>query len=225
MKKAVFMIQMALCLFMFAACSSDNNSDNDSQQPVSLSSLFGTWESDGFFLSLNSVDKFYSAYIDDGFIDCGQFAYDERNMRITCDNQFFSSKTSYQIASYDRNSMTTTVTYTDWRGSTHTKSLTFRKTQKSASVKDEITGKAWSEQWLDGNEESFKTYNLTSFNSGDVLTDNKDANNYPMKLFYVYYDNTMYYQLFNQKEDAPFINGWNTDAGTGKVLTKILRWR
>lgn len=214
-------------IFALLSCSKDNNengvNDNAPQQQVSLQPPFGVWESDKFFLSLSYSGDFYAAYIDDTFIDCGSFKYD--GSKIECTNQYFNRRTTYMIKEYDGNNLKVDVTYTNTQGNTYSKTISFRKSDKAASIKDAITGHSWSEQWWNNNMELFKTYSLTSYCSGISITDHKEASDYPMSLFYVYHNDTVYYQLFNQKQDAPLIDGWNDTADTGIVHAHNLKGR
>lgn len=215
MKK--YLLGLAI-IFGLLSCSSDGTENEESQPHVDYSPL-GVWETGKYFLVFGN-GNFFIAYLDDDFIDSGNYEYNEANMRVSCRNPYFNTTSTYDIISCEENSLTVSVIYHTFDGTRKQKGITFKKSLHGIGAIDKWTLKdrTWSEQWWHNGEECYSTTTITNYNEGLRTTEQADAKEYPLSLFYICFDNTMFYQIFNTKENTPAIQGWNTDAGTGKVF-------
>ena len=74
MKKTLLMIQMVVFLLGFMACSSENDNTKEMERlSFTQSDIIGVWASGDFFVSFGA-DGFYTAFIDDHFIDSGNYS-------------------------------------------------------------------------------------------------------------------------------------------------------
>lgn len=205
-------------IFALVSCSNGDDNNNVEPQPIAIYSPISIWESGKYFLGFGA-DGYFVAYLDDDFIDSGNFEYDESTYRINCRNPYFNTTSVYDIISCDANSMTASVIYHKSDGTRKSKEMTFKKSDYGIGAinKWKLKDRSWSEQWWHDGKECFSTTTITNFNEGVRTTEQEDAKEFPLSLFYICYDNTMFYQIFNRVSSAPIIKGWNEDAGTGKV--------
>lgn len=75
---------MAMVLPMvFISCSDDDNNNPPQEESASI---IGTWENEDYFVSFGE-DGFYCCYLDEDFIDSGN--YKRSDNIITCSNMYF----------------------------------------------------------------------------------------------------------------------------------------
>ena len=201
-------------IFAMLSCSKD--SENVNTPPVATSGITGVWESNDYFISFNDYN-FYTAYIDDHFIDCGDYFFDDE-MVVSCWNTYFYRKTTYTITYLSTTKMDVDVAYTDIQGIAWNKSLSLTRTEKKAARKDNfLIGKSC-ELDFSQNVPAKVSYSFATYQTASKTTTHKNASKWPMSLFYIYCNKTLYYQQFNQQAgQVPQIEGWNTDEGTGIV--------
>lgn len=221
MKKTLLMIQIAVCLFGFMACSSsddDNNIQEMEQVAIKQSDLIGVWISGDYFVSFGA-DGFYSAFLDDHFIDSGKYAIEaDRNNEIVTYNIFTKQNTEYHVTSIKENSFVAEITYRQLNGQSYTKTILFTKSNKNvAKERNGLIGASWNgTKHINGIEINYNA-RITTYNFGSLHTDYEPAKNCMLIFFYVYLDDVVYYQLFNQNENSPTIIGWNDTADTYMV--------
>lgn len=220
MKKTALIIQMAVCILLFTACSSSD--DDNLPQDVNTSGITGVWESGSYFISL-SDDNFCTAYIADDFIDCGNYVFKDEKI-ISCRNTYFARNTTYTITYLSTIKMDVDVVYTDIQGMTQNKSLSLTRTEKRPSKKDNyLIGKSC-ESVFSQDIPVKVLYSFTTFQTASKTTTQENASKWPLSLFYVYCNKTLYYQQFNQQAgQVTQIGGWNTDAGSGKVTVWTIK--
>lgn len=201
----------------FIGCGSDDENGNEvATPPVVKYSPVGVWESGNYFLSLSS-DNFYTAYVADKFIDCGNYTVSNESV-VTCQNTFFARSTTYTIKNLSDTEMQVEVSYTDIEGNQKKKSLSLTKTDKTPAIKENpLVGKS-SFLWFSQSTSDKVTYTFSSYNTGSKTTTQVNAKKWPMTLFYIYANGKLYYQQFNQKTgQVPQIKGWNDNVGTGEI--------
>lgn len=205
MKKLLFFALAFLPIFVLQSCS-DSNKDEPESEGESTLSIIGVWESGNHFISFGS-DGFYAAYIADEFIDSG--SYVQSKDVVSCQNTYFNRKTTYTIKSISDTELKADITYTDVYGNSHNETMTFSKTTTSpASQGSTLVGKSctWSSSTFGSVAMTFSTYN-----SGIKSASKGSAAKYPLKFFYVYIGERLYYQVLGGTSvQTPTIGGWST---------------
>lgn len=213
MKQKIFLLMALIAATItFNACSSSDDDNNDEPQTKTYSEV-GVWESGNYFVSLSS-DHFLTAYIAPNFIDCG--SYTRSDDVITSNNSYYAKSTTYTIKSIDDKSMKIDVAYTDVSGDSKTASLTLTKSEKTPTTKDNpLIGKNFSWQSLHG----VTTLTFNTFNTGLQTSTWVNFADYPLTLYYIYYNGYVYYQQFWPRgRQIPSIGGWGTKADTGSII-------
>lgn len=214
--KQKFFLVMALLVaaITFSACSSDDDDDSDKQPTKTYYSEVGVWESGNYFISLSS-DHFLTAYVAPNFIDCGSYARSNDNV-ITSSNSYYVKSTTYSIKLIDKKSMKIDVAYTDVNGNSKSTSLTLSKSNKTPTTKDNpLVGKNFSWQSLHG----VTTLNFNTYNTGTQSSTWVNFTDYPLTLYYIYFNGYVYYQQFWPKgRQIPSIGGWGTKADSGEII-------
>lgn len=219
MKQKFFLLMALLAATIaFTACSSDDNDDNDKKSEEKLTktdSEVGVWKSGNYFVSLSS-DHFMTAYVAPNFIDCG--SYTRNNNVITSTNTYYAKTTTYTIRSISEKSMTVDVSYRDLLGKNKTNSLVLTKTSITPTTKDNpLVGKSFSWQGVYG----VTTMAFNSYNTGVKSNTWKNYKDYPLPIYYIYFDGCLYYQEFSPAgKQMPSIGGWGTHVDDG-VITVI----
>lgn len=212
--------------FILSSCTEDNNEPNDNNKPsngsqtetsISLSDIEGVWTSEDFFVSFNS-DKFCTSFVAKGFLDSGKFTFSstKTNATISCRNTYFNHTTTYYVESLSSSKMTLKVDYTDYNGVEKSTRLYLNKTSEHpVEIDNPLVGKiasARSQYW---------TYVITTFStycSGTRAAQSGNAAKYPLNMFYIYRNDTMYAMYFtNKNHQTPSIGAWTTMADNGNI--------
>lgn len=225
MKQERFLIMKRYFLSLaviFALLSCSSSDDDNLPQDINASGITGVWESGNYFISFNN-DGFCSAYIADNFIDCGDYIYKD-GMTVSCSNTYFSRNTTYAITYLSTVRMDVDVTYTDLKGKTQNINLSLARTEKRPARKENyLIGKSC-ESVFSQDIPAKVLYSFTTFQTASKTTTQENAAKWPLSLFYVYCNKTLYYQQFNQQAgQVTQIGGWNTDAGSGKVTVWTIK--
>lgn len=208
MKKVILMLVMALPM-TFVSCSDSENNDNSNNPPQEEPvSIIGTWENGNYFVSFGD-DGFYCSYLDEEFIDSGNYKEEENVIR--CSNMYFNRNTTFNIIHATDTEITVEISYIDLSGDNKSKNMILTKSSIEPVLK---------ENPLIGRSISWNTYdvfgtiamNFNTYNSGAKTASKGNAKNYPLDFFYIYIGNKMYYQfLHNNSIQVPSIGGWNTN--------------
>lgn len=213
MKQKIFFLMLIIAsVFTLGSCSSDDDEKSKEPQTKSYTEV-GVWQSGNYFISFSS-DHFLTAYVAPGFMDCG--AYSRSDDVITSSNTYFAKTTTYNIKSIDDKSMTVNITYTDIAGESKTTSLTLTKSSKVPEGKDNpLIGKSYSYQSTHG----ITTMAFNTYNTGLMTSTWKIFAPYPLTVFYVYFENCVYFQEFKPSgRQMPSMNGWGNRADNGEIM-------
>lgn len=210
MKKFLTLILLAT---LFVSCSSSDDDNEPNIPPIEKpQSIVGVWENGNNFISFNS-DEFYSAYIADEFIDSGNYTRVENV--VSCENTYFSRKTTYTIKSISDTKLSVDISYTDLDGKVNKKTIEFTKSKTTpASKSNTLVGKSYTSlsQYFGNVTMTFSTYN-----SGMKSASKGSAEKYPLKFFYIYIGNKLYFQILDDSSiQVPSIGAWTTDYNTVK---------
>lgn len=205
MHSMVIMMAAMLCV-CFSSCGSDDKEDGLNPQPEEKSiSLVGVWEAGNYFVSL-SEDHFLTAYFADRYLDCGYYTIN--NMVLTCYNSYYAKDTRYSIKLLTDTKAQVTIDYTDLNGEQQRTILTFTKTNKTPITKDNpVVGKSFRIRWSAAS--TYITTSFNTYNTGLRTVDSGSAKNYPLAMYYIYYNNRVYFQTFKTTTQMPSIGGWN----------------
>lgn len=203
MKKAFFLVLVSLSIFFLQACS---DSDKDEPEPNDTPSITGVWENGNYFVSFNN-DGFYAAYVADKFIDNGN--YTQSKDVVSCQNTYFNRNTTYTIKSISDTELKVDIAYTDLDGNNQNKNMTFTKsTTLPATQRNILEGKLYT--WYSS---LFETVRITfsTYNSGIKSATKKNVANYPLRFFYVYIGERLYYQILSDDSiQIPTIHSWTS---------------
>lgn len=204
MKKVLyFTILLVIC-----SCSKDeSNEQNNNNQQQEKPSIVGVWENNGKFVSFNN-ENFCCAYFDNEYIDCG--SYIQTGNMITTNNTYYAKQTKYNIVEITSNSITLQIEYVPIHGDTTTKTMTFSKNNSiMPAVKDHsLVGKSHTSLVWFGGSSTYSTWSFDTYNTGSHSLSSGSASKYPLKVFYIFLDNKIYYQTFRTTEQMPTIGGW-----------------
>lgn len=238
MKKIFTLITLVM---LFMACSSDDQQEPAViNHPIKKSELIGVWADGDYFVSFDS-EGFYSVYIADNFIDCGDYSIQvptSNNGEIKADIFFdghllgiighshFSTldkHINFAVDELTQTSMKIIAFYTILQPyNNESKVLYLTKTDKVPANKNHsFIDCSYSELCTIDGKETTSTISLETYNTGLQTTDHEEASKFPIKLHYVYCDNTIFYQKKipnRQLESLPIWYGWNDDD-TGKVYS------
>lgn len=241
MKKTLLMIQMAVCLFGFMACSSsddDNNIQEMEQVKIKQSDLIGVWTSGDFFVSFSS-EGFFSAYIADDFIGCGDYSLQKKDDKSEIHSDTFVD--DYAVIAFDDYTQQNTIIHikrltvnemeAEFYYPKHNKPyenikklLILSKTDTQPSEKNhKFIGYSFTDKCVIEGDNSTVTTMLVTYNIGQQTTNHEKANMFPIELKYICFNNMILFQRAfqnNQISGNPIIEGWNNY--TDKVFVHII---
>lgn len=215
MKKLIY---FAFLILAVCACSKDdsiesNNDNNDNQQKVEYS-IVGVWESNNYFVSFNE-ENFCCAYFDDKYLDCG--TYRKSDNVITTNNTYYSKQTKYSILELNDKTMKLQIDYLPLYGNAISKTMEFTKNNDIIpAIKDHsLVGKSYTSLvWL--GEYNNSTWSFETYNTGTHSMSSGAASKYPLRVFYIFINNILYYQTFQTTQQMPTIGGWNPSTNVSK---------
>lgn len=214
-----FFISASACENAIVNHLEEGPNDGGGNGSVKEYSIVGVWESGKYFLSF-SDDGFFSAYYTQKRIESGSFIRSGNTITITC--PFFGTTTKVTVRYIDDGTMVVQIDYKDHiSGTFEVQQLTLAKSTKTPSVKShDLIGKTYSSEVAGQGIVSY------AFTTGDAIKKTSDKSGiepYPLTLFYVYLDGTIYYQTFVQTgSNPPSINGWNTIAGSFSIKAEMV---
>jgi hypothetical protein len=217
MSKKNFLLNMLTIMMVavlslgFASCSSDDENEPVIEEEKTYS-IIGVWEYENYFISFNN-DNFYTAYIDNKFIDSGN--YTSTDKEIYCYNPYFNISTVYTIKLLNDNTLQVCITYTDYSGTQKTKDMTLTKSKINPAVKDHtMIGKNYSFLSTIGTV----NWNFNTYNTGEKTASKYPK--YPKKVYYIFLNDKIYLQYFRSdiNEPFPYLGSWSENVGNGKVL-------
>lgn len=210
-QKFILLMTLIAAVIAFSGCSSDN--DNFGDSPAKTYSEVGVWTSGNYFISLSS-EHFLTAYIAPGFLDCGQYA--RSGNAITSNNNYFAKSSVYNIKSIDDKTMKVEISYTDISGNTKTTTLELSKSDKAPVEKDNpLVGKSYSWKELYGTA----TMSFNTYDTGMLTSTWKNYADYPLTVYYIYFDGYVYYQEFSPAgRQMPTIGGWGNRTDDGEII-------
>lgn len=216
-----FLMMMAVLFLGIISCGGNDEDIPQTVKPETPKetkySPVGVWEKGKYFISFND-DNFCSAYFVDDYVDCGTYSVNDNN--IICSNAYYAKQTKYNIIKLTDNTLEVKIDYTSMSGEALSKSMTFTKsTEKVPSVKDHsLVGKTLSSLvYFDGYNTS--TWSFETYNTGTHSVKSGAASKYPLKVYYAFFDNKIYYQTFKTTQQMPSIGGWS--ASTTVTISKV----
>lgn len=187
--------------------SLNNGNLNPGGNPSETKSVVGVWESGNYFLSMSS-DGFLTAYFAERFLDCGNYTVNNGNL-ITCNNTYYARPTQYTIKSLTATQLQVEISYVDVYGENQSKFLTFTKSDKIPVTKDNpVVGKSYT-TYFSASSTVRITTSFTTFNTGTKTANGGNMAKYPMAMYYIFFNNRVYYQTFKTTVQMPSIGGWN----------------
>lgn len=214
------MMLAVMTLSMVVACGGDSNG-NDNSKPEDPTkkelSPIGVWENGKYFLSFNE-ENFCSAYFVDDYVDCGNYSI--VNNTIICNNTYYAKQTKYIITNLTNVSMEVKIEYTSLSGNVLTKTMDFVKNNnKVPAIKDHsLVGKSYTSVVYLG-EVNNSTWSFETYNTGTHSMKSGAASKYPLRVYYIFFDNKIYFQTFRTTQQMPSIGGWS--ASTTVTTDKI----
>ena len=170
------------------------------------SDIVGVWENGNYFLSL-SKDGFLTSYFAERYLDSGDYTIKD-DKQIICSNLYYAKPTYYNILSVANNKMTVSIEYVDVNGNNQKKEMTFTKSDKDASTKENpLTGKIFTTYFSSTNTTKV-TYSFNTYYTGTKTADGGTMKKYPMAVYYIYFNNRLYFQTFKTTIQMPSIGGW-----------------
>jgi hypothetical protein len=203
--KTLFVWAALLSVFVFHSCSGSDSDEHDKDITTTTPvSLVGVWQKGNFFISFDSKG-FYAAYLDDEFIDSGN--YNQSKDVVKCNNMYFNRTTTYTIKSISDENLEVDISYMDLYGSHKNRTITFTKTDNiPASIENTLSGKSYT-----GFSSTFGNVTMTfsAYNAGIKNASKGSAAKYPLSFFYIYIGNKLYYQLLDDDSiQIPSIGSW-----------------
>ena len=199
------------------ACGNDDDKDNpkpeqptvtsnsNQEEPTTTYSAVGVWESGNYFLSLSS-DNFLTAYFAERYLDCGNYSI--RDGIITCNNTYYARPTQYKIKTLSDTQLQVEISYVGVYGEKQNKSLTFNKSDKLPVTKDNpISGKSYTTYFSSSSSVRI-TNSFNTYYTGTKRANSGNMANYPMNMYYIFFNNRIYYQTFKSTSQMPTIGGW-----------------
>jgi hypothetical protein len=205
MKQNIFLL-LFLPMILFS-CSSD--SKEEEQEPESID-LVGVWKSGDYFISF-SEDKFYTAYLNDKFIDSGDYVISQEKKLVTCKNTYNNKTTRYDIVGCENGSLVCKATYINFEGEEVTENFSLKKSNSIPSSKEHILiGKLY-RYLAAGYGDCIMKFD--TFNTATLSTDE-----YRPKVqnwYYIYLDSNIYFQRFAPAGST--LNSFYANCGSGDV--------
>ena len=199
--KKLFNLLVITMFFSLISCDGENFEENQNEKQYSP---IGVWECGNYFLSLSS-DNFLTAYFAERFLDCGNYSLSGDTL-IICNNTYYARPTKYKIENITDNGLQVTISYTDMEGVERVKTMTFTKSDKIPTTKDNpVVGKSYGTRLSSANI----TTTFTTYNTGMRTADSGSMKKYPLSMYYIYYDGCIYFQTFKTTTQMPSIGGWN----------------
>lgn len=200
---------VAMLSLGFVSCGGDDEEENPlPEQPAAKYSPVGVWESGNYFLSMSS-DGFLTAYFAERFLDCGNYMISNDEKLITCNNTYYARPTQYSVKSLSATQLQVEISYVDVYGESQSKSLTFTKSDKAPVTKDNpVVGKSYTTYFSASSSVQITTA-FTTYNTGTKTANGGNMAKYPMTMYYVFFNNRVYYQTFKTAVQMPSIGGWN----------------
>ncbi len=199
---------VCLVLLALAACGQNGSTPEKPDNPKTYS-VVGVWKNGNKVVSF-SADNFYSAYLGNDFIDGGTYTVTDNT--ITCSNTYFNRTSVYQLSKLDDNSLKGTFSSTDVNGKKVSQSIDLSKTDKTPTPSmHTFAGKTVTESSILGSTSFTTTYTFSTNCSGTKSANKSPMSKYPIRFFYVYIGDIVYFQLFYVNEyETPSIGGWTT---------------
>ena len=189
MKKYLFFMLVVVSAFAVSACSS---SSDDDPKPKQKTDIVGVWANGDNFVSFNK-DGYYTAYLNDKFIDSNK-------------------TTKYKILKVG-SELDVIVTYNNFEGNDVTETISFSKTTKTPSEKDNfLIGKSFSYEtmYYGTVTNKFETHNII------YHTSNK-GKSFKNLWYYIYLEPNIYYQKFIPTDKQYPTSTFMNDCNTGNV--------
>lgn len=206
MKKNLFILLAIFSAFAVTACSS---SSDDNTAPKQETNIVGVWANGDCFISFNK-DGYYIAYLNDKFIDSG--SYTESDNSIICKNNYNNNTTTYKLLKVG-SKLDAVVTYKNHEGHNVSENISFSKTIKTPSEKDNfLIGKSYSYETMYYRTvtDKFETHNII------YHTSNK-SKSFKNVWYYIYLEPNIYYQKFTPTDKQYPSSTFMDDCDTWNV--------
>lgn len=142
MKKILFLL--AMFPMMWSCSNSSNEPEPPKEEKIDIK---GVWCNGDYFVTFSS-DGYYTAYLDDKFIDSGDYIYNEQDKRVTCKNFYFNKSTEIAISS-SNDKLICNFKSTNVLGDVFSKSMSFSKTDETPQGKNNaLVGKTHQELYI-----------------------------------------------------------------------------
>ena len=201
MKKLLLCLVLAIPLIAFTACGGDDEPDpnNSGVGQLTNQTIAGVWENGDKFISFTQ-DGFYCTYVAEDYIASGTYTI-SKNI-IKCNNAYYGTEMSINLSDFDSQSINGKVSYVDYEGNTVENALTFRKSDKAPTDKENILiGKSYT-ALVSFNGTNKRTTVFNTYNTGEVsMPKNPNSMSEILRkdIHYVYLAPKVYYQAFKPK--------------------------
>ncbi len=206
MKKFLLILLTIASVFAVTACSS---SSDDNTTPKQETNIVGVWANGDCFISFNK-DGYYIAYLNDKFIDSG--SYTESDNSVICKNNYNNNTTTYKLLKVG-SKLDAVVTYKNFEGHNVSENISFSKTTKTPSEKDNfLIGKSYSYETMYYRTvtDKFETHNII------YHTSNK-SKSFKNVWYYIYLEPNIYYQKFTPTDKQYPSSTFMDDCDTWNV--------
>lgn len=206
MKKYLLILLTIASVFAVVACSS---SSDDNTTPKQETNIVGVWANGDYFISFNK-DGYYIAYLNDKFIDSG--SYTESDNSVICKNNYNNNTTTYKLLKVG-SKLDAVVTYKNFEGHNVSENISFSKTTKTPSEKDNfLIGKSYSYETMYYRTvtDKFETHNTI------YHTSNK-SKSFKNVWYYIYLEPNIYYQKFTPTDKQYPSSTFMDDCDTWNV--------
>lgn len=189
MKRFLLVMAMMLSMVLFTTCSKDDGvTDDSNEQEETEYSIIGVWEDGEHFVSF-SENGFYAAYLNDKFIDSGEYERDKNN--VICVNLYKNSKTEIKV-SLDGEILKAVILYTQFNGEKEKETRLLKKSDRIPAEKENpLIGKSVTNlnAYYGKCTAKFDTYNSATYST-------EEAKPKVQNWYYFYFDSKAYFQRF-----------------------------
>ena len=207
MKKHLLLLLTMMSAFAFTSCSSSSSADDTPTKQKA--DIVGVWTNSDYFVSFNK-DGYYTAYLNDKFIDSG--SYTESDNSVICKNNYNNNTTTYKLLKVG-SKLDAVVTYKNFEGHNVSENISFSKTIKTPSEKDNfLIGKSYSYETMYYRTvtDKFETHNII------YHTSNK-SKSFKNVWYYIYLEPNIYYQKFTPTDKQYPSSTFMDDCDTWNV--------
>lgn len=211
----------------FTGCGSDDDEPDNPNSPnkpeetqITNQTLAGVWENGDKFISFTQ-DGFYCTYLAEDFIASG--SYTISNNTIKCNNAYYGTEISITVSDIDSKGIKGKVSYVDYEGANVENSMSFQKSDKIPTEKENILiGKSYTALVaFNGTNKCTTVFN--TYNTGEVsMPKNPNSTSEILRkdIHYIYLAPKVYYQAFKPKTAA--LSSFYSNCNNGHVSIQTI---